>query len=83
MTHKTPPVPTSPIPVYPANIPELLIILIAREAARLNGPVVQQHMVNDMSGAAHLAYATAQAHLRAAQSWVEIQTNLGKEPTHA
>ena len=80
MTHKTPPVPTSPIPQYPANIPELLAMLIAREAARLNGPVVAQYMVNDMTGEANLAYATAHANLRAAQVWIEVQTNLGKEP---
>lgn len=74
MTHKTPHVPTSPIPTYPQNIPALLTMLIAREAARLGGPVVAQYMVNDVTGEAHLAYATAQAHLRAAQTWVEMQS---------
>ena len=78
--NKSNPVPTSPIPQYPANIPELLTLLIAREAARLEGVVVQQYITNDQTGEAHVAYATAHANLRAAQSWVEMQTNLGKEP---
>lgn len=72
MTHKTPPVPTCPIPQYPQNIPELLRLLIAREAARLEGPTVAQYLGDDKTGDARLLYATAHANLRAAQSWVEM-----------
>ena len=69
--NKANPVPTCPIPRYPQDIPALLSLLIAREAARLNGPTVAQYMADDKTGEAHLLYATAHATLRAAQSIVE------------